>query len=526
MKYITKFSTYEQYELFAATLGHLNTPNISMYVRTIAHTPFTKTTPTVVVPTAKVLTYNGSAQELINAGSTNYGILQYKLGDGEWSTEIPSATNYGSYTVYYKVVGDSDINDVAAASINCSINEKEVTATVELSQTQFTYTGSSITPTVTVKDGDTIINSSEYTVTYSNNINAGTGTVTITDNVGGNYNVIGSQTFTINKAAGSVTTVPVANTLSYTGSAQTVASAGIGTGTMMYRLGDSGSYNSTMPTATNAGTYTLYYYAAESTNYNATNPASITITINQAQKTLCTLYNSSGSVITTITNSSSELTSSLVSSYKSSAYKVIISSDCTSIGTEAFKQFTNLRSITISSNVSTIGTSAFYGCTSLKEIICNRTTPPSLGNSYVFYNVARGGVLITPSAAGQSYNTGTWMSKSDYYLGYQQWYNAVGTFGDIEPTLEWSSSSYTITSDYFSTPTLSKQSEISVTYSSSNTSVATINSQGTVTKGSNGITYIRAIFAGNSTYKPKVATYTLTVSIYSGGSSGGGGGGE
>ena len=32
-----------------------------------------KVTPTVVVPTAKVLTYNGSAQELVNGGSTNYG---------------------------------------------------------------------------------------------------------------------------------------------------------------------------------------------------------------------------------------------------------------------------------------------------------------------------------------------------------------------------------------------------------------------------------------------------------------------
>jgi hypothetical protein len=58
-----------------------------------------KMTPTVVAPTAKVLTYNGLAQELINAGSTNAGTLQYKVDDGSWSTNIPTRTNGGSYNV-------------------------------------------------------------------------------------------------------------------------------------------------------------------------------------------------------------------------------------------------------------------------------------------------------------------------------------------------------------------------------------------------------------------------------------------
>ena len=239
-----------------------------------------KVTPTVTAPTAKVLTYNGSAQTLANAGSTNFGTLKYSLDNSTWSTSVPTATNGGSYTLYYKVDGDSNINSVSASSINCSINEKEVTATVTLSSTSYTYDGNAKTPTVTVKDGSTVIPSSEYTITYSNNINAGTATVTITDKSGGNYNVIGSATFTINKAAGSVTTKPTAKSLTYNGNAQVLVNAGSGTGTMYYSLNSSSGFSTSIPTGTAAGTYTVYFYAAESSNYSQSTPTeSVSVTI-------------------------------------------------------------------------------------------------------------------------------------------------------------------------------------------------------------------------------------------------------
>ena len=53
------------------------------------------------------LVYTGSAQTLITAGTAEGGEMQYKLGDGEWSTELPTATAEGVYAVYYKVVGDA-----------------------------------------------------------------------------------------------------------------------------------------------------------------------------------------------------------------------------------------------------------------------------------------------------------------------------------------------------------------------------------------------------------------------------------
>ena len=237
-----------------------------------------KVTPTVVVPTAKVLTYNGSAQELVNAGSTNFGTLKYSLDGTAYSTSIPTATNYGSYTVYYKVEGDSNINDVAPVTVNCSINEKQVIATVELSQDTYTYDGTAKQPIVTVKDGSTVIDPSEYSVAYSNNTNAGTATVTISDNVGGNYEVIGSATFTINKANPTYV-APIATSPTYDGTAHNLLNAGsTSDGTIQYST-DNSTWSTTIPTQTNAGTYTTYWRLVGDSNHNDVASASISTTI-------------------------------------------------------------------------------------------------------------------------------------------------------------------------------------------------------------------------------------------------------
>ena len=93
-------------------------------------TPGEKTDPTYTAPTAKTgLTYNGRAQVLIKPGSATGGEMQYKLGNGEYSTAIPTATDAGTYTVYYKVVGDENHNDVSEASITVTIGKAPLTGT-------------------------------------------------------------------------------------------------------------------------------------------------------------------------------------------------------------------------------------------------------------------------------------------------------------------------------------------------------------------------------------------------------------
>ena len=95
----------------------------------------------------------------------------------------------GNYSVVYE-------------SAVLTITDKTVSdPVITLSKDAYTYAGTACEPEVTVQQGNITIPESEYTVSYENNVNAGTATVTIKDEEGGNYTVNGTKTFTINKAA-------------------------------------------------------------------------------------------------------------------------------------------------------------------------------------------------------------------------------------------------------------------------------------------------------------------------------------
>ncbi len=106
-----------------ATIGN----NESTVNGTLKEYACVKLDPTVTAPTANTLAYTGEAQALVSAGSAVGGTIQYKLNDGEYGETIPTATNAGTYTVYYKVVGDSNHNDVAEASVEVKIEKNSVT---------------------------------------------------------------------------------------------------------------------------------------------------------------------------------------------------------------------------------------------------------------------------------------------------------------------------------------------------------------------------------------------------------------
>ncbi len=150
---------------------------------------------TIAAPTE--LTYSGSEKAATLTNNLPTGVsaptISYTKG-GNAFTGTP--TDAGTYTASITLGS-------ATASVSYTITAKSITAgegDITLSG-DTTYTGSQIKPTVTVKDGDTPIPASEYTVEYSNNINAGTATVTITDKTGGNYTLTTvTQNFTINKA--------------------------------------------------------------------------------------------------------------------------------------------------------------------------------------------------------------------------------------------------------------------------------------------------------------------------------------
>ena len=235
------------------------------------------------------LTYSGSAQALVRAGSTAHGKLLYSLSkDGTYSETIPTGTDAGEYTVWYKVEGDSNHKDSQPESVTVTIAPKTVTATVTVSGGSLTYTGDPLKPDVIVKDGDTVISPEEYDVSYRDNVNAGTATVTVRNKAGGNYTVSGSTTFEIGKAASEVRTAPGANAgLVYNGGEQALITAGTALGgKLKYRLGETGEFTEALPKATDAGTYTVYCMVEGDGNHRDSEVQSLTVTIDKAKVTV------------------------------------------------------------------------------------------------------------------------------------------------------------------------------------------------------------------------------------------------
>ena len=87
-----------------------------------------KATPTVTPPAAvENLIYTGGSLNLVAAGTTDFGTLLYSTDGNNYSKDIPTATDAGTYTVYYKVAGDANHNDVSGY-IEVTIMGKDIAA--------------------------------------------------------------------------------------------------------------------------------------------------------------------------------------------------------------------------------------------------------------------------------------------------------------------------------------------------------------------------------------------------------------
>ena len=100
--------------------------------------------------------------------------------DTDYTVSFANNINPGQATA--TVTGTGSYTGTVTFRFNITRSTKDISeCTVNLSGTSFAYTGSAIKPGVTVKDGNkTLTANTDYTVSYSDNINAGTGRVTIT----------------------------------------------------------------------------------------------------------------------------------------------------------------------------------------------------------------------------------------------------------------------------------------------------------------------------------------------------------
>jgi len=154
-----------------------------------------------------------------------------------------------------------DVEVVADFQSRTSISN----ATITLATTTFTYNGEACEPAVSsVVLGSKTLSANEYTIAYSNNTNAGKGTVTVS----GQRTYMGSATaeFTIGKAA--ITPAVILQGWTYNGNPNTpVVTGNTGNGQVTYSYKAAGTTEFTDVVPTVAGTHTVKAIVAETANY-------------------------------------------------------------------------------------------------------------------------------------------------------------------------------------------------------------------------------------------------------------------
>lgn len=384
------------------------------------------------------VTYSSSVQSV--ATVDNAGSVTIK---GAGSTEISAS-----------FAGDDYVKP-GSASYTLTVNPKEVGLT--WGTTSFIYDGSAHAPTATAtglfgNDACTVTVEGAKTDAGSNYI----ATASVLSNTNYKLPTDNTTTFSIAKAASSVTTAPTANTLTYTGSAQALVTAGAASGgTMQYSL-DNQTFAETVPTGTNVGSYTVYYKVVGDANHENAEGGQVVVAIAKADATVAfaskTASGKIGEAFTApkVTTSPADLTLSYTSS---------------------------------NTKVATVDAST--GAVTLVSAGETTITASFAGNDN--YNAANDSYTLTVAKADAVNSDLSFASAT-----------ATATYGDA-----------TVTS-----PTLNNPHQLPLTWSSSNEGVATVNTSGVVTIVGAGETVISAAFAGNDTYGANTISYTLTVNKF------------
>ena len=275
----TDAGTYDVTVALAETASYngLETANLTLTI--------SKAAPDFTKPTACDLTYNGSPQTLLTPGTASGSFVYSTSENGTYSANNPTGQNAGTYTVWYKVIGDDNHEDSAAQKIEVTIKKATPTITVAEGKTSYTKTygdaafqlegitensdDAGVTYTVTAGT-DVVSVSEDGQVTI---LKAGEATITLSLPESDNYLAATSKTVTItvNRKDGSVT---ITGKLDKTYDGQPFSLTeddytvkGDGTVTIEYKKRDEKTYSVTAPV--NAGDYTVKVTKAEGTNHLA-----------------------------------------------------------------------------------------------------------------------------------------------------------------------------------------------------------------------------------------------------------------
>ena len=242
------------------TISAKNANSLTMTVSPTGYTYDGKPkTPSVTVKDGSVTLANGVDYTVSYSNNTNVGTATAKI------------TCMGNYT------GTKSANFTISKAAPVAISS----GTVSLGTTYYIYDGTAKQPAVTVKYGtETLVNGTDYTVSYTNNTKAGTASVTITGK--GSYTGTVTKNFTIEPKNVSGLDISVAPTsYTYDGKAKTPAvTVKNGSTTLVKDTDYTVSYlnNTAVGTATVTVTGKGNYSGSRSLNFTISEPAAISLT--------------------------------------------------------------------------------------------------------------------------------------------------------------------------------------------------------------------------------------------------------
>ena len=250
-------------------------------------------------------------------GATTEYVISSDASEKEYTVEYGENINAGIGTVTVKNNTGKSGGDYAiqAVTYQFTIDPKQVESpAIVLSQSSFTYNGSSQTPVVTVKDGSAVIPDTEYTVTYKNlydntidTTNAGTIEVTITDaktgsstpGENGNYEIKTTTTsYAITRSENTLSLGSSSGSVSYLGDLSVPISENISGGELSaliedgtiaeVSIGDNeeGSGKVLNIHATKVGNTKISVSSAETRNFNGSSASDFTLTVTPAGMTV------------------------------------------------------------------------------------------------------------------------------------------------------------------------------------------------------------------------------------------------
>lgn len=316
----------------------------------------------------------GSTLDLSKINITMSDGTDYKTSrDGyvlAWQNE--AGTSYNADSVYGAVSEDITFKAVWTwIVVDISVDASITFAATGDTAYKTTYTGAAVRPAVkVVSRGKTLDAGTDYTVSYSNNTNAGTARAVVKGQ--GKYKGSKTLTFAINKQAISKTAVTITKSAIYTGKEITPAvKVTYGKRTLAvgrdYRISYSSNkdFGKAKVVITGIGNYsgskTQYFDITAAVGKTYTNG-------NYRYKITNASLNGKGTV-TLVSVVKKTKTVAVPDTIKlgGRTFKV------TAIGKAAFNKNVKVTKITLGRNVKTIGARAFYGCKKLRTVVIKNT---------------------------------------------------------------------------------------------------------------------------------------------------------